>query len=238
VCFEPGAIEVAGAALATDAAGALVIEGERMVVVADLHLEKGSAFARKQVFLPPYDTATTLLFLSRVIARWAPRVVVALGDSFHDSGGVARMAPRDRETLAGLQKGRDWIWVAGNHDAALPADLGGEICDELRLGPLTLRHEPKQGAAPGEIAGHLHPVARVVSESGSARRRCFVADSARCILPAFGAYAGGLNILDPAIAALFPCGASLAHVLGRGRVFRVPLSSCAAEPRRERTARR
>ena len=131
--FEPGAIEVAGCALATDAAGALVVERERMIVVADMHLEKGSAYATRQVFLPPYDSATTLLFLSRLIARWEPRVVMALGNSFHDAGGATRMAPRDRETLASLQRGRDWIWVSGNHDRLLPADLGGEICAEARV---------------------------------------------------------------------------------------------------------
>ena len=201
-----------------------------MVVVADLHLEKGSAFAKRQVFLPPYDTATTLLFLSRLIARWAARAVVALGIRSMMPARAARLTPRDRETLAGLQRGRDWIWVLGNHDGALPLDLGGEICAEARVGKLTLRHEPRGAAATGEIAGHLHPVARVASQSGSTRRRCFIGDDSRCILPAFGAYAGGLNILDPAVASLFPSGGSLAHVLGRGRVFRVPLSACAAEP--------
>jgi metallophosphoesterase superfamily enzyme len=138
------------------------------------------------------------------------------------------MTERDRDGLRALIAGRDWIWIAGNHDPAPPEGLGGVAMPELRLGSLILRHEPRAGSAPGEIAGHLHPVARVWSASGSTRRRCFVSDGTRLVLPAFGAYAGGLNIRDVAFGDLFG-GEVHAHALGRDRVYRVPMSRCAPD---------
>lgn len=225
---EPGALTLMGVEALADPSGALFLPVEQVLIVADLHLEKGSSFARRGVLLPPYDTATTLLFLARAVARWRPRLIVALGDSFHDVEGPARLDAQNRENLRDLQAGRDWIWALGNHDSSIPADMGGEVVGEMTLGPLTLRHEPQAGA-PGEIAGHLHPAARVVGASGSTRRRCFLADAQRCILPAFGAYAGGLNVHDPAFAPLFPAGGQQAHVLGRAKIFRVGLEQCAPE---------
>jgi DNA ligase-associated metallophosphoesterase len=220
--------ELAGAAVTPDHSGALWLADDRMLVVADLHLEKGSAYAARRVMLPPYDTAATLARLALVILRHKPRVVVALGDSFHDRNADARMADDDRAGLRALTAGRDWIWVAGNHDPSPPEGLGGIALNEVRVGPLTLRHEPSTENVTGEIAGHLHPVARVWSESGSTRRRCFVGDGSRCVLPAFGAYAGGLNIRDVAFAPLF-AGNVHAHALGRDKVYRVPMSRCAPD---------
>ncbi len=212
-----------------DPSGALWIASEQALVVSDLHFEKGSAFAERRVMLPPYDTAATLARLTAVIARWNPRVVVALGDSFHDRRAEARMAGLDREGLRSLTTGRDWIWIAGNHDPAPPEAIGGEAVAELRFGALTLRHEPLPGASPGEIAGHLHPVARVWSQSGSIRRRCFVSDGERCVMPAFGAYAGGLNIRDDAFHVLFGNAEPYAHTIGRDKIYRVPMSRCPPE---------
>ncbi len=220
--------EIAGGSLEPDAAGALWIAAERALVVADLHLEKGSAHAARRIMLPPYDTAATLARLALAVARYRPRVVVALGDSFHDRRAGERMAAIDRVGLRALTAGRDWIWIAGNHDPDPPEGVGGTALPSLCLGPLTLRHEPSPTPVAGEIAGHLHPVARVWSAAGSTRRRCFVADGARCVMPAFGAYAGGLNILDVAFASLFE-GAARAYALGRDRIYRVPLSRCAAD---------
>ncbi len=221
---------LAGIVVEPDPSGALWIEAERALAVADLHLEKGSAFAERGMMLPPYDTAATLARLAAVVARFRPRVVVALGDSFHDRRAEARMSENDRDGLRALAAGRDWVWIAGNHDPAPPTGLGGDALPQLRLGGLVLRHEPggALGEAQAEIAGHLHPAARVWSESGSTRRRCFVQDAARCVMPAFGAYAGGLNIRDAAFAGLFR-GPVHAHALARDRVFRVPLSRCAAD---------
>ena len=215
-------IHLAGVALHSDAAGALVHEDERALLVSDLHLEKGSAYARRGQLLPPFDTAATLARLTALVMRHRPRVVIALGDSFHDRFGFSRMAQADRDALAALQAGRDWIWIFGNHDPALPEIAGGERHAEFSLGPLTLRHEPSSYSSSGEIAGHYHPVALV---SGGGRRRCFVMDGNRIVMPAFGAYAGGLNLQDRAIASLFS-GRRIAHILGRDRIYAVCATKC------------
>ncbi len=213
--------------LLADPAGAIYWPDERLLlVVADLHLEKGSAFAARGVLLPPYDTATTLAGLARLIERYAPRLVIALGDSFHDFGGPSRMAAADRAALAALQRGRDWLWIAGNHDPD-PADgVGGDFADALALGPLTFRHEPTLDACAGEIAGHLHPLARVARRGRAVSRRCFATDGGRLVMPAFGAYAGGLNVRDRAITALFGSLAFTAHMLGARRLFAVAAERC------------
>jgi DNA ligase-associated metallophosphoesterase len=218
-------LAVSGVEFIADLSGALFHEAERLLIVADLHLEKGSAYAARRVLLPPFDTAATLARLASVVMRLAPRAVVALGDSFHDVRAGERMAEGDRSALLQLQRGRDFIWVAGNHDPELPAFVGGERCASFSIGSVMLRHEPLPGAH-GEIAGHLHPVARVVSKSGGLRRRCFASDGRRCVMPAFGAYAGGLNIRDAAFAPLFPNGVTNAHVLGRNAVYGVGAASC------------
>lgn len=223
--MAPARLSVSGVSFVADISGALFHEDERLLIVADLHLEKGSAYATRRVLLPPYDTAATLARLASVIMRLAPRAVIALGDSFHDVRAGERMAEPDRRALAELQRGRDFIWVAGNHDPEVPAFVDGERCATFSVGPVTLRHEPMPGAS-AEIAGHLHPVARVVSKSGGLRRRCFASDGKRCVMPAFGAYAGGLNIRDAAFAPLFPAGVTSAHVLGRGAVYGVGPASC------------
>jgi DNA ligase-associated metallophosphoesterase len=214
-------LSVAGVALVADPAGALYEPSAGALLVADLHLEKGSSFARRGQFLPPYDTAATLARLASLVEAYRPRAVIALGDSFHDRGGAARLAPADRATLAALQHKRDWIWIAGNHDPEPPTGCGGEAVTEMRLGPLTLRHEPTPGDAPGELAGHLHPVAKLAGRGRGLRRRCFATDGARIVLPAFGAYAGGLNVRDAAFAGLFSPGALTAWMLGNSGVFAI-----------------
>jgi DNA ligase-associated metallophosphoesterase len=215
-------ITIAQEVFIADVSGALWHEATRTLIVSDLHLEKGSSFARRGIFLPPYDTAMTLSRLAQVALRFQPTVIMALGDSFHDGEGAERLSQDDRTSLQALQQGRDWIWIAGNHDPDAPLNVGGQSCDEIQLGSVTLRHEPT-GAA-GELAGHLHPVARVTAPAGSVRRRCFVSDGQRCILPAFGALAGGLNIRDVAYDGLVH--EPVLHVLGRNRVYGVPLSRC------------
>jgi DNA ligase-associated metallophosphoesterase len=221
-------IHLHGQTFLADPSGALYWPDEHLLVVADLHLEKGSAYAARRVFLPPYDTTATLAALGAVIARLMPKRVVALGDSFHDCLGAGRMPAHDAEALRALQSGRDWLWIAGNHDPAVPG-LEGDHSQDLTLGPIHFRHEPRADMRNGEIAGHLHPVARVASRSGVLRRRCFVSDTKRLILPAFGAYTGGLNIRDAAFAALFAPGKVQAHMLGRDAVYTVARKQCLAE---------
>ncbi len=224
------ALSVLDVDFVADPAGALYWREERLLVVADLHLEKGSAFAARGVFLPPYDTASTLFSLAALVAFYDPRCVVALGDSFHDRAAGERLGAEDRRSIAALQRGRDWIWIAGNHDRILPQGLPGQAMAELAIGRLAFRHEPVAGEAAGEIAGHLHPVAKVSGRGGSVRRRSFVSDGARCVLPAFGAFAGGLNLHDAAFEALFngrsQVPAILAHVMGRDAVYAVPRRLC------------
>lgn len=223
------ALHLGAASFVADALGALYWPEERMLVVADLHLEKGSAYARRRVFLPPYDTGVTLAALAAVMARYAPRTVIALGDSFHDDDGAARLPAQYRAALHQLQVGRAWVWIAGNHDPRLPPDLGGARHDVLNVGAISFRHEPAAAETGCEIAGHLHPVARVAGRAGSVRRRCFVSDGRRCVLPAFGAYAGGLNLHDSAFTPLFSGGERFAHVMGRERVYKVSHRQCSPD---------
>ncbi|MGV8840619.1 MAG: ligase-associated DNA damage response endonuclease PdeM [Bauldia sp.] len=221
-------MRVAGAELLPTPDGALWWAAERLLVVADLHFEKGSTFARRGHLLPPYDTGDTLARLALVVRRFDPRTVVALGDSFHESEAAGRLLPQHAADLAGLQRGRDWIWIAGNHDPEIGGRVGGTELTELAVGPLRFVHEPTRGAAPGEIAGHLHPVVRVVGRGGSTRRRCFAQDGARAVLPAFGAYAGGLSLFHRAFAGLF--GAELRpFVCGRDGVYAIARNKLRAD---------
>ena len=221
-------IAVAGLSLVADCAGALYWPEQGLLAIADLHLEKGSSFAARGVLLPPYDTAATLARVARLVAKYAPRVVVALGDSFHDGGGPERVMPQDRAALAGLQRGRDWVWIAGNHDPEPAQNIGGVFARTLSLGPLTFRHEPTASAVPGEIAGHLHPCARVSQRGRVVTRKCFAADEARMIMPAFGAYAGGLNIRDHAFLQVFGALGFTAHLLGDRRLYAFAAARCLA----------
>ncbi len=217
----PALVAVAGVVLEAFAEGALWWADRRLLAVADLHFEKGSSFARRGQMLPPYDTTETLARLSRLIHRLDPAIVVALGDSFHDDGGAARLHLSDRAALVALQSGREWVWIAGNHDRAAPAGLAGTHLDTLAVGPVVFRHVPSAEADMGEIAGHLHPAARVAGRGKWVRRRCFAGDGHRLVLPAFGAYAGGLNVLDRAFAGLFAPPTFRAFVLGDDRVYAI-----------------
>jgi metallophosphoesterase superfamily enzyme len=200
-------VDVAGVALVADLSGALFWEEQRLLVVSDLHLEKGSSFAARGVLLPPYDTVATLGRLAAVIARHDPRMVIALGDSFHDRDAHDRLSAADRDAIAALQSRRDWIWISGNHDPALPPDLGGVVASEVAIGAIVFRHEPT-----GAI--------------GEMERRCFACDGERAVMPAFGAYAGGLSIRDAAFAKIFGTPGFMAHVLGDNRLHTIAASRC------------
>jgi uncharacterized protein len=217
-------ISIAGTSLVGDPDGALYWPQERLLAVADLHFEKGSSYARRGIFLPPYDTAATLARLTMLIMRYAPRAVIALGDSFHDGGGPDRLADADRTQLRALQVGRDWIWITGNHDPEPAHNIGGEFGGTLAIGALTFRHIPQ--GTPGEIAGHLHPVARVSHRGRAVSRRCFAADPQRMVMPAFGAYTGGLNVRDAAFADVFGTLDFMAHMLGDGRLYAFAARHC------------
>ncbi len=220
-------IVLAGVPLLADCSGALYWPEQGLLAVADLHLEKGSSFAARGQLLPPYDTAATLSRLARLIAHHVPRVVVALGDSFHDGGGPARLSQEDRDNLLALQRGRDWIWITGNHDPEPADNIGGVFEALLKIGALTFRHLPT--GVDGEIAGHLHPVARVSHRGRAVSRRCFAADKTRMVMPAFGAFTGGLNIRDTAFADLFGTLAFTAHMLGEDRLYTFTAKRCSRD---------
>lgn len=206
-----------GAEVTMRCSGALWLADQRTLVVADLHLEKGSSYAARGQLLPPYDTRETLRRLEAEVVALAPATVILLGDTFHDRRSEGRLAADDAERLRVLATGRRLVWVIGNHDADGPQALPGDVADELTLAGLTFRHEPQAGPQPGEVAGHLHPAARVKAPRGAVRRRCFITDGARMILPAFGAYAGGLNVCDTAFGGMF-LRSPLAGALGPQRV--------------------
>jgi DNA ligase-associated metallophosphoesterase len=212
--------EVNGERLVLDCAGAAWWPAERTLVFSDIHFEKGSSLARFGTLIPPYDTRTTLRRMGALIARYAPSRVIALGDSFHDRDAANRLDEFERTMLASFVNGTHWIWIEGNHDPQPPIWLGGTIASEVAIGGLVFRHEPSASPQPGEVAGHLHPCATVTLRGHSLRRRCFASDGTRMIMPAFGAYAGGLSVDDPAISSRF-ADAFAAYMLGGRRVYAV-----------------
>ena len=216
------ALTLNGAELVADLSGALVWPAKRTLVVADLHLEKGSAFAERGQLLPPYDSAATLERLDESIARHKPERVIALGDSFHDERAATRLSPRDGDRLRSMTTALDWIWVCGNHDPRPPSDWGGRVAEDVTLGSLTFRHESEAGArCVGEVTGHFHPKAAVRLRVKRVTGRCFVTDGRRLILPAFGAYTGGLDVLDPAVSGLLARRFNV-FLLGRDGLFVFP----------------
>lgn len=224
--YRSGRLVVNGVALQADVTGALIWPERRLAVVADLHFEKGTAFAARGRLLPPYDTAATLDKLEGVVARHAVERVVCLGDSFHDGAAAARLDPAQAARVKALAARLEWTWIAGNHDPAPPADWGGEVAEEITLGALTFRHEaePATRGGPqvhGEVSGHFHPKASVAVRGRRITAPCFVTDGRRLILPAFGAFTGGLSVLDPAISGLFRKGFQ-ATLLGRNGLFHFP----------------
>lgn len=211
-------IEVASARLTLWPCGAMWWAEASVLVVSDLHLEKGSSYAQRGQMLPPYDTRATLNRVAGLMDALAPTTIISLGDSFHDRQARYRMAADDVALVHTLTERSDWVWIEGNHDPLLPDDLGGRLSRELVLGPLTFRHAPTEDTSPGEVAGHLHPCARVVGRGRALRARCFATDGKRMVMPAYGALTGGLNVLDRAFAPLFRDG-FIAGVMGRDGVY-------------------
>jgi hypothetical protein len=217
-------MRLAGIDLLPDLTGALYMPDTRTLIAADLHFEKGSSRGANGVHLPPYDTRSTLGILASAVARWTPERLVLLGDSFHDEQGPERLDGADLARIGELGRAAEIIWITGNHDPVLDAELPGAVADEIWLGPLVLRHEPRAGAA-GEIAGHLHPIAAVARRGRKLRCRCYAGDGERLILPAFGAYAGGLSVLAKPFAPLFSGRGFTAWLIGRGAIHRFPATA-------------
>lgn len=211
-------IHILGERLMLDPGGVLLWPAAGLMVVSDLHLEKGSSFARKGMLLPPWDTQATLDRLATMLRRHRPATVVALGDTFHDEAGPGRLPAAERARLNAMTQAHRFIWVLGNHDPTPPEGLGGQSVTTFSTHPLTFRHQAIAGADPGEIVGHHHPKAAIPARGTTISRPCFVTDARRVMMPAFGAYTGGLDVGDPAIGQLFPRGGRV-FLLGKERLF-------------------
>lgn len=215
------AVDYGGERVLLDPAGAAFFAGPSMLAVADMHLEKGSSFARRRMFLPPYDTPATLARLAALVAKYEPKMIVSLGDGFHDDEASGRLAAETVAAIEALAAGRTMVWVAGNHDPSPPANVPGDCVDSLAMGPATFRHIAERDCATHEVSGHYHPAAVLRGRGKAVRRSCFASDGTRLILPAFGAYAGGLNVRDRAFDGLFDLAALRAYMQGTGRIYPV-----------------
>lgn len=216
-------ITLGGVEMVPDLSGALYVPDIRTLLVADLHLEKASSIARRGVHLPPYDTRTSLALLEHVIAGSAAERVIFLGDSFHDNDAVNRIDDADLQRLQAITARVDTTWITGNHDPNPPASAGGRIVSEVRIGNVLLRHEPS-ALVDGihEIAGHLHPAAVVSQRGRRIRCKCFIGNSQRVVMPAFGSFTGSLSISAPPFVPLFHSGDFEVWMLGGKAVYRLP----------------
>jgi uncharacterized protein len=183
--------------------GALWWGARSALIVADLHFEKASWFARAGQMLPPYDSIATLADLTALVAATAPRELWCLGDSFHDSAGCERLPQRAQDMLRALTGSLDWVWITGNHDHASGPGLidhcGGRILDEAEVDGLIFRHEADPCEPRPELSGHFHPKLRLTLRHRRVARRCFIASQTKLILPAFGSLTGGLDATHPEI---------------------------------------
>lgn len=218
----PEQFDFAGAQLVPLASGALWWPAEATLFVADLHLEKASHYAARGQLLPPHATAETLATLIAAVEQTGAQRLVCLGDSFHDQGGPERLLPEARHALGLMTRNLDWWWITGNHDEDAAAALGGRVMDSARLGPLVLRHEADPADPTPELSGHFHPKLVIRHRGRHIARRCIAAAPTKLILPAFGAFTGGLDIADPAIRTAL-AGPACALVVEGDRLLRFPL---------------
>ena len=179
--------------------GALFWPAHEALLVADLHLEKASWFARIGQFLPPYDSLATLQALEQIVDQSGARRLYCLGDSFHDRYGCDRLPSAARDLLTSLTARLDWLWITGNHDEGFIDHCGGRIAEEARIDGIVLRHEAEPGDSRPEMSGHFHPKLRLNLKGRNVSRRCFVASPTKLIFPAFGALTGGLDAHHPEI---------------------------------------
>lgn len=214
----------AGHSLVALPRGALFWPARRALLVADLHLEKASWFARFGQMLPPYDSVATLSDLHALAAASDAREIWCLGDSFHDARGCERLPARARALLLALTGGLRWTWITGNHDPELPDACGGTVIAEAEVDGLVLRHRAEPSEARPELSGHYHPKLRVTRRGRQVSRRCFVASARKLILPAFGALTGGLDAAHPEIVEAVGSGAEALLPVSE-RLLRFPLAA-------------
>ncbi|GAA4748120.1 ligase-associated DNA damage response endonuclease PdeM [Sphingomonas daechungensis] len=189
----------AGETFVASPEGALFWPAREALLVADLHLEKASWYARLGQFLPPYDSVATLSALTDLVRTSGIRRLYCLGDSFHDRFGCDRLPEQAREMLLALTSTLEWTWILGNHDPGFADHCGGVLIEEAQIGRIILRHEADRADSRPEISGHYHPKYRVNVRGRRVSRRCFVASNTKLILPAFGSLTGGLDASHPEI---------------------------------------
>jgi uncharacterized protein len=224
-CRETAQYTIAGMRLILDMSGALYMPDRRLLVVADMHLEKATSGARRGIFLPPYDSRLTLEALTRTVKKYTPSKLVFLGDSFHDAHAPLRLDEYCSNALQSLKQVCEMIWITGNHDPKIPQTIATSCINELSFAGINFTHIPHAGVVVPQISGHLHPVVTVSSHGRKIRRRCFATDGERMILPAFGAYTGGLNVKDKAFDGLFKTGRLITHVIGNEGVYSLPVTA-------------
>jgi hypothetical protein len=214
----------AGETFRATAGGALHWPSQDALLVADLHLEKASWFARLGQFLPPYDSHATLTALAAEVERTGARRLFCLGDSFHDRFGCERLPASARELLETLTSRLDWTWIVGNHDPGFADHCGGRIEEEVEVAGMILRHEAVRKEPRPEISGHFHPKLRVNLRGRQVSRRCFVTSARKIIMPAFGSLTGGLDAHHPQILGSID-GKAAALVPVSDRLLRFPLAA-------------
>ena len=214
----------AGETFQATGGGALFWPRQNALLVADLHLEKASWFARLGQFLPPYDSHATLTALALEVERTAATRLYCLGDSFHDRFGCERLPASARELLTSLTSKLDWTWIVGNHDPGFSDHCGGRIAEEVEVSGVVLRHEAIRDEPRAEISGHFHPKLRVHLRGRQVSRRCFVTSAKKIIMPAFGSLTGGLDAHHPEILGSVG-GKAAALVPVSDRLLRFPLAA-------------
>ena len=217
-------LSFAGETFVPSPGGALFWQSQQALLVADLHLEKASWFARLGQLLPPYDSHATLAALQDDVERTGARRIFCLGDSFHDRFGCERLPADSRALLEGLTSRFDWTWIVGNHDPGFADHCGGTIVEEVELCGILLRHEAQPDEPRPEISGHFHPKLRLSINGRRISRRCFVASDTKLILPAYGALTGGLDARHPEIVRAMR-GEGVALVPVADRLLRFPLAA-------------
>lgn len=181
------------------APAALFWPAENALLIADLHLEKASFYARQGQMLPPYDSRATLKEIATLLSQTAAERIFCLGDNYHDQQGEKRLENEAAQTLQELTNQVDWVWITGNHDPDVSGLWGGRVVTEHIGHGLALRHQATTKPDFPELSGHYHPKIRVKVRGRHVSRRCFVAGKNNLILPAFGALTGGMAANDPAI---------------------------------------
>jgi uncharacterized protein len=217
-------IALGGLELLPHISGGLYVPKYETLIISDLHLEQGTSLARRGIHVPPFDTAVTLDLLEVTLSTTDAKRLIFLGDSFHDAQAEERLDEAHLGRLRIITKQYETLWIIGNHDPHPPQSLGGSGAESISLGPLTLRHEPcKKLKNEIEIAGHLHPGCGLSLRGRHVRGKCFIADQTRLIMPAFGAYTGGLSVTSDAFKGLFDSQQTKIWMIGKSSLHRFSL---------------